>query len=189
MKVARTDDMLPCTPQLSVPSGSEGLVVTVVGIGNEFRSDDGVGLAVLRQLKENMPAGARAVELTGDQSYLLELMSSTEGMIIVDAAQSSAPAGTVFRMDVINEPLPEDFLPFSTHALDSVTAIELARALGSLPDSVLIYGIVGRSFEFGSNLTPEVDEAVEITCTRIIDDIGRIIALKNTGRRGSRIRQ
>lgn len=183
--MARTDRKLPFTPHLSVPSHPERWAVTVVGIGSEFRSDDAVGLAVLRKLKGNMPAGARAVELAGDQSYLLELMSITEGIIIVDAVQSSAPAGTVFRVDASNDPLPEDFLSFSTHAIDSVAAMELARTLGLLPGSVLIYGIVGKNFSLGCNLTPEVDEVVESTCAGIIDDISRIIAQKNTDRRRS----
>ncbi len=153
-------------------------VVTVVGIGSEFRGDDAVGITVLRQLKGNLPAGARAVELTGDQSYLLELMRLTDAMILVDAVQSSAPAGTVFRLDAGKEPLPKDFLLFSTHAFNSASAIKLARGLGSLPGTILIYGIVGKNFNFGLDLTPEVEEVVEIICSKIISDINHIMTRK-----------
>lgn len=159
--------------------------ITVVGIGNEFRGDDAIGLTVLRQLKRDLPAGARAVELTGDQSYLLELMLSTDAMIIVDAVQSSAPAGTVFRVDASEDPVPEDFLSFSTHTFDSAGAVELARTLGSLPGRVLIYGIVGRNFSFAPGVAAEVEEVIEIVAARIINDINHIITGRRAGRRRS----
>ncbi len=160
----------------TMPPAVERSLVTVVGIGNEFRGDDAVGLKVSGRLKGNMPAGARTVELTGDQSYLLELMRSTNAMIIIDAVQSSAPAGTIFRVDVSKEPAPRDFLSFSTHAFDSIGAIEMGRTLGILPPFVLIYGIVGRDFSFKNSLTPEVEEAIEVIQEKIISDLETMLA-------------
>lgn len=154
--------------------------ITIVGVGNELRGDDAIGLTVLRQLKGDLPAGARAVELTGDQTYLLELMRFTDAMIIVDAVQSPAPAGTVFRIDAGHGPVPKEFLPFSTHSFDSVNAAELARALGSLPALTLIYGIVGREFSYTTKLTAEVAEAVEIAKEKILMDIDHIMSTESS---------
>ncbi len=163
--------------------GAERIPVTIVGIGNEFRGDDAVGLAVLRGLAKRVPAGARTVELTGDQTYLLELMRSTDAIIMVDAVQSSAPAGTIFRVEVSEEPVPKDFISFTTHTIDSATAVELARALGSLPGSVLIYGIVGKEFSFTPNMSPEVEEAVEIVRERILSDMDTVLSGVIQGRK------
>ncbi len=155
--------------------------VTIVGVGNEFRGDDAVGLMVLKSLKEKVPseescgADVKTVELTGDQSHLLELMHSTDAMIIIDAVQSAAPAGTIFRVDASEEPIPKEFFSFSTHSIDSAQAIELARALNELPAHIFIYGIVGKDFSYTSKLSTEVKESIEIVETKILNDINCIL--------------
>jgi hydrogenase maturation protease len=164
-------------------TAGERVPVTVVGIGNEFRGDDAVGLTVVRQLKERVPAGARTFELTGDQTYLLELMRSTDALIMVDAVQSSAPAGTIFRIDASEEPAPKEFLSFSTHAVDSTAAIELARTLGLLPGRILIYGIVGKGFSFSTTMTAEVKETIDMVQERILGDIECILSEGYPGKR------
>ncbi len=156
-------------------------VITVVGAGNEFRGDDAVGLMVLKSLKEKVPseescgADVKTVELTGDQSHLLELMQSTDAMIIVDAVQSSAPAGTIFRVDASDDPIPKNFFSFSTHSIDSAQAIELARALDRLPAHIFIYGIVGKDFSYTAKLSAEVRESIKAVQTKIMNDISCIL--------------
>lgn len=174
--MARTNRASSAKP--SVCSEAERATVTIVGIGNEFRGDDAVGLMVLRQLEMKPQAGARTIELTGDQTYLLELMRSTDAMIIVDAVQSSAPAGTIFRLDASCEPVPKGFLSFSTHAIDSAAAVEMARTLGALPQKILIYGIVGKEFSYTNLITPEVEEAIDVIRERIIDDVDSLLGKK-----------
>lgn len=162
-------------PDHSPLAGKDRVPVTVVGIGNEYRGDDAVGLMVIRKLKGNVQPGARTIELTGDQSYLLELMRSSDAMIIVDAVQSPAPAGTIFRLEASREPIPKHFLTFSTHSIDASGAIEMARTLGMLPTEVLVYGIVGKGFSYTERITPEVEEAVELIREKIIADIGCLL--------------
>ena len=154
----------------------ERTALTIVGIGNEFRGDDAVGLLVLRRLVKSVPAGARTVELAGDQTYLLELLRSTDAIIVVDAVQSSAPAGTIFRVEAGERPVPKDFLSFSTHTFDSASTIELARALGFLPSKVLIYGIVGKGFSYTTRLTAELAESIEVVQAGILNDADSILS-------------
>ena len=165
--------------------------ITIVGVGNEFRGDDVAGLVILRELKGKVSADVRTVELAGDQSHLLELMQSTDTMIIVDAVQSPkspsdkgsfgspAPAGTIFRVDASDDPIPKNFFSFSTHSIDSAQAIELARALDRLPAHIFIYGIVGKDFSYTSKLSPEVKESIEIVETKILNDINCILKNEN----------
>ena len=44
------------------PSGH----VVVIGVGNEFRSDDGVGLVIARRIRERVPATVAVVEASGE---------------------------------------------------------------------------------------------------------------------------
>jgi hydrogenase maturation protease len=179
--MARLSSTAPTDSVAAVPA-ADRFALTIVGIGNEFRGDDAAGLAVLRQLGKNVPAGARTIELAGDQTYLLELMRSTDAVIVVDAVQSSAPAGTIFRIDASEEPMPKDFVTFSTHAIDSATVIELARALDVLPGTALVYGIVGREFSFTTRMTPEVAEALDVVRESILNDASDIMSGVSSGK-------
>ena len=132
----------------------------VIGVGNEWRSDDGAGLEVARRL------GGR--QLQGEPIGLVEAIDGTDELAIVDAVFSGAPPGTVHEFEAGAEPLPVAiFGASSTHALGLAEAIEIARSLGRLPARVRVLGIEGARFDYGRGLSPEVEAAVE-ECTRSI---------------------
>lgn len=132
----------------------------IIGVGNPDAGDDAAGPMVARRL------GGR--ETGGDVTELLELWSSADEVILVDAVRSGSPAGTIHRFDAGAGPLPERSFRGSTHALGVGDAIELARALGRLPRKLVVYGIEGRTFAPGEPMSPEVAAAVEELCTNII---------------------
>ena len=109
----------------------------------------------LRQL------GLDALEHSGDGLALMELWNIDDEVILVDAMQSGANAGTVLTWDPITHPLCAESYRCSTHAFGPREAIELARALDRLPARIQIYGIEAASFEPGEPPCREVLEAVE----------------------------
>jgi hydrogenase maturation protease len=131
----------------------------VIGVGNAYRSDDAAGLHVARLLRER---GVEALAYEGEPVTLLDTFAGRDAVVLVDAVRSGAAAGTVHRADASERPLPTELggVP-STHLLGVGEAIELARTLGRLPASVVVYGIEGESFEAGSELSPAVAAAVE----------------------------
>jgi hydrogenase maturation protease len=132
----------------------------VIGLGNEWRHDDGVGLEVARRL------GGRGLD--GEPIGLVEALAGDDGVVIVDAVSSGAPPGTLHRFDAAGEPLPARlFGTSSTHALGLAEALELARSLGRLPDRVLVYGIEAGDCSFGKGLTPRVAHAVN----RVVEEV------------------
>jgi hydrogenase maturation protease len=80
--------------------------------------------------------------------------------VVVDAAASGAPPGTIRRFDARAGRLPARLMRSSTHALGVPEAIELARALGRLPARVEVYAIEGARFTAGAELSPAVEQAV-----------------------------
>ncbi len=139
----------------------------VIGIGNEFRGDDAAGLRVVRQLKKNPPDGAELFEQSGEATALMSLMAEAGTVILVDAVQSGAEAGTIHRYEAAAQTLPAQFLRCSTHNFSVHDAIEMARALGNLPPRLTVFGIEGSCFEPGAELSPAVAVAVEETAQRI----------------------
>jgi hydrogenase maturation protease len=135
--------------------------VILIGVGNAWRGDDGAGLAVARRVRELSPAGVEVREVEGDATALVEAWSGAEGVVVVDAAESGAPPGTVRRFDARTRPLPARSLRSSTHAFGVADAVELARALDRLPARLDVYAIEGASFTAGERLSPAVERAVD----------------------------
>ena len=81
--------------------------------------------------------------------------------MLVDTVRSGAPPGTIHRLDASQVPLPSPVRRSSSHTIGIAEAIELARALGTLPTGILVYGVEGRQFEAGTELSDEVAEALD----------------------------
>lgn len=139
----------------------------IIGVGNSLRGDDGAGPAVIRHLRQNLIDTADLLEASGEGATLLESWEGFETVILVDAARTGSPPGTIFRFDAHAESLPTDFFHYSTHAFSVAEAVELARVLDRLPPKLIIYGIEGASFLHGVTLSPAVQEAVEDVAARI----------------------
>jgi hydrogenase maturation protease len=136
----------------------------IIGIGNEYRGDDAAGLIVARRLKERLADSAIVIEQGGDGAALMEAWRGAETVIIIDAVMSGAAPGTIYLFDANAQPLPKDAFRLSTHAFGVAEAIELSRALGEIPRSLVVYGIEGKNFAAGVGISPEVEKA---TCDAI----------------------
>lgn len=143
----------------------------VIGIGNPDRGDDGAGPAVMRRLHGVVPEDVALVEHDGEAARLIERLMGTAAAFLVDACSSVARAGTVQRFDVAQTPLPRGALGMSSHGLGLAEAIELARALGQLPRSCIVYAIEGQSFAVGAPLSPAVAAAVADVADRLRREI------------------
>ena len=141
----------------------------VLCFGNRSRGDDGAGPAVARAVRAR---GLPAREHTGEVSALVEALSGLEAVVVVDALCTGGAAGTVLRFDASAEPLPVGLgRASSTHALGVAEGIELARAMGSLPARVVVYGIEGARWELGDDLSPEIEAAVSVVADRVRDEV------------------
>jgi hydrogenase maturation protease len=144
----------------------------VIGIGNEFRGDDAAGLLVARRIKEQNLPDIEIVESSGDIAALLELWREAELVIVIDAVSSGETPGKVYRFEPIREPIPQKlFSRRSTHDFGLVEAIELSRALDSLPEKLIVYGIVGTDFEPEDCVSEAVALAIEEIIPKILKDI------------------
>jgi hydrogenase maturation protease len=136
----------------------------VIGCGNLDRGDDAVGLLVVRRLLE-LAADADheliAIEHRGDGLDLIDQWKNCEHVILVDALRSGGPPGSIRVVEAYHAPLPADMHCSSTHTFGLREAVELARALGQLPRSLLIYGIEASTFRVNAPVSLEVAKAVE----------------------------
>jgi hydrogenase maturation protease len=143
----------------------------VIGVGNAYRSDDGVGLAVVEYLRGRLPEGVAVVPCEDEPSRLLDAWDGASAVYVVDAVSSGAEPGTLHRFDASEEAVPSNVFRSSTHAFGVGEAIELARVLGKLPPRVLVYGVEGAEFRGGEALTPAVAAGVERVANVVLEDL------------------
>jgi len=136
----------------------------IICCGNPERGDDGAGALVAGRLRD---LGVEAETRTGEASELLEAWRGVDDVVVVDAVLTGAPPGTVWQWDGRQENFPKR-QSTSTHGLGLADAITLARVLDQLPHRLRVYGIEGRRFEHGTEVSPEVQLAVEEVVRQII---------------------
>ena len=125
----------------------------MIGLGNELRGDDAVGLEVARRVPG-------AVVCEREPLRLLDLWGGRDGVVLVDAARGSGPPGTVTVLDASECPLPRPFFAQSTHHVALGDAVELARTVRALPRRVRVVAIEGADYTLGQPLSPAVEAAL-----------------------------
>ena len=166
-------------------NASEGLArilpararILVIGVGNEYRSDDAVGLVVARRLRQLSLENVTVIEENGEGADLMESWKGADTVIIVDAASSGAKPGTIHRVDARARQIPRGLLHYSTHAFSVGEAVELARVMGQLPPHILVYGIEGERFEEGMEMSGAVRESVGAVVELVLKQV-RAYALR-----------
>jgi hydrogenase maturation protease len=143
----------------------------VIGVGNPDRGDDRVGRIVAQQLKTRCSTGVMVLEHDGETASLMECLSGADWAYVVDASVTGRPAGTISRFDVATAELPRHAFGCSTHGMGLAQAVELARALGRLPQRCVIYAVEGHRYGLGEMLSPEVAAAAGEVANLIRNEI------------------
>ena len=133
-----------------------------------MRGDDAVGLLAARRLCQDLGDRVEVIEAEMVGVGIVELMKGVRVAILIDAARSGQRPGTIHRLDASTGPIAVGMFPSSSHALGVSEALELARVLGVLPKTVIVYGIEVGDTEAGQPLSPPVVRALEEVVARVI---------------------
>lgn len=145
---------------------------SLLGVGNRYRGDDGVGLEVIAQLRGKLPAAMLATG-DGDLTSILDCFEQHDEVVIIDALDVHAGAlepGSVVQLKPLEHSLADTGLRSSTHAMGLAEAIEMARTLGCLPRGLRLIGIVGDNFSNMEGLTPPVQAAATRVAQQLAEE-------------------
>ncbi len=162
----------------------------MAGVGNTLRSDDGFGVVVARRLEAmDLPDGVRVME-TGISGMTLvqELMEGYDALIVMDTVDRGRPPGTIM---LIEPDIPDAHLMShdqrhqliaDTHLATPSRVMMMAKAMGALPDQVLLVGCQPVDAEaLGMDLSPEVAAAVDVAITEVGAQLERLCAPVGSG--------
>ena len=145
--------------------------VVVIGVGNPWRRDDGVGWAVADAARRRLRPAVTVLESDGEASRLLDAWADHDLAVVVDAVCSGAAPGTIHVWDRDAEMAPTA-PPAGTHTLGLAEAIALGRALERLPARLVVVGVEASDTTAGHGLSPAVADAVN----EVIDVIDQVVA-------------
>jgi hydrogenase maturation protease len=146
----------------------------VLGMGNPILSDDGLGLQVVRRLREApLPDHVDVCESEVAGLRLLELVRGYDKVVIVDAVRSDRAPGDIVRCG------PEDFTGShrfaSAHSIALDTTLELGRRIGyHMPFEVVVFAVAADDVEtFGEELSAPVAAAAERVVAMVRAEVGK----------------
>jgi hydrogenase maturation protease len=153
--------------------------LTIIGLGNDLISDDGIGIYAVRSLKSKMSACEKVFsddvniqELSTGGFQLLDYMIGCETCIIIDAVVTGVhPPGTIFKQVHSNVERPVK-LVFS-HQINLSELLGLAEMLKfDIPSTTIIYGIeAGDVTTFSTKCTSDVQNALPELVDLVFEDI------------------
>jgi hydrogenase maturation protease len=150
----------------------------VIGVGNPYRADDGVGPAVVGLLQQRHVEEAVLAQSLGEATELIDLWTGADLAIVVDAVLAEpAHPGRVHRL-VVHRPPAERSRAASSHGMDLGEAVELARVLDRLPGELVLYAVEVDQVGYGEGLTAPVAEAAERLASDIAAELAAGLALE-----------
>jgi hydrogenase maturation protease len=141
----------------------------VLGIGNDFRCDDGVGVAVARRIAELRMVGVHVLIDAGDPGSVLDAWTGVPLVIAVDAAKcNAANPGRIRRW---SPQCLADSAVVSSHGFGLAQTLSLGEALGRLPNRLVILTVDVDDVSQQPALTPAVAAAVPQVVKVILSEL------------------
>jgi hydrogenase maturation protease len=143
----------------------------VIGIGNSFRRDDGVGLAVADEIAKRGLSGVRVVTAIGEPGAILDAWSGADLAVVADAAMGDRAAPGRIRRWTPGD--VEGPAVVSSHALGLPQTYALGEALGQIPHRLVVFSVDVADVGQGPGLTPAVEAAVPEVVDAILAELHR----------------
>jgi hydrogenase maturation protease len=149
--------------------------IAILGVGNLLLTDDGVGVHVVEELraKYEFPDNVLVVDGGTVGLTLVDLISKTDQLIVVDAVKNGGEPGILYRLE--GGSLPHRVLAKnSLHQIDLLEVLTLCQTLDSVPETCII-GVEPMDVEsMNIELTPPVQAKVEPMVGMVLGELRRL---------------
>ena len=177
--------------------------ILVAGIGNKYMGDDSFGPRVVDALLNHLSSvdldananvnvdadvDVRDVGLCG--VTLAPDLADYSLVIFLDAVQRGGSPGTLYRAEIKaedvsiwNENAKEKAIlsPISIHETRLEEILRFAKAIGTLPEKVILIGCEIKEVKLGEEMSEEVENAVKKAVNIVLEEISRYISSESDG--------
>jgi len=142
-------------------AGISGLT-RIVGVGQPFAGDDGVGREVVSRLQAD---GIAAKGVDDGAGLLNILVDGASPVLVIDAVVGGGAPGTIHVLDRAD--LEAGPRPVSSHGLSVLEAIELGERFNPALEVILIGISIDPPSSLGGGLSPEVAGSIGEAAKRV----------------------
>lgn len=144
-----------------------------MGFGNLLLKDEGVGIHVIRALREmTLPQDAILEVVDGGTcADILAFLPAADKLVIVDAARGSGEPGSIYRF------VPEDIeegegMVASLHQLGLGLALQTMSYAGGEPRQVVVIGVEPEEIDWGLELSPTLRGKIPAIIDLVLEESG-----------------
>jgi len=154
--------------------------LTILGVGNELLSDEGVGVYVIKELKKiDLPPEIDIIEGGTEGFGLINIITETDYLIVIDSIKGGSEPGTIYRFNINDAPNCPDIFKTSVHQIGILEVINLSQLIGKTPETVVI-GIEPEKITTSMELSQKIREKIPKVIDLILNET-RSILKKNEG--------
>ena len=145
--------------------------IVVIGIGNSYRRDDGVGPAVAAAVDARAMPGVRVLSDAGDPCGILDAWTDARLAVVVDAAVATPSVpGRIHRCTIDQL---HGSSAVSSHGMDIATMLALGEALDRMPADMVLFAIEVTETGYGVGLCSRVAAAIPHAVAAVMSEISR----------------
>jgi hydrogenase maturation protease len=131
--------------------------ILVLGLGNIILRDEGLGVRTCERLLERyaMVEGVEALDGGTLGLHLLPYLEGVRDLLIIDAVRAEQPPGSLIRLE--GDAIPAALAhKMSMHQFGLSELLAVGSIQGSLPQRIVLWGMVPTVMEPGLDLTEPV---------------------------------
>jgi hydrogenase maturation protease len=132
----------------------------ILGLGNVLRSDEGVGVHAVEQLRTDpsVPSGTVLVDGGTQGLNLIATIAGADRLLVIDALDANQPPGTIVQLD--GAELGRFRGSMSVHQLAFADLLVALSLLEERPAEIAVLGVQPLSTDWGTELSQPVGDAL-----------------------------
>lgn len=151
--------------------------IGVIGIGNPLRRDDGIGLILLEKLmkkQQGLPQRIECIDGGTGGMNLLHLLHRFDIVLVIDAVNFGGKVGESKVFNPENAKNDKSSLNLSSHDPGFLQVVQLSKKLSGHPAVIKIFGVQPRDTSYGTTLSPELENKINLFVDEIITEINKL---------------
>jgi len=147
--------------------------VLILGVGNVLLSDEGAGVHLVKALQDRyiLPDGVEVLDGGTSGLDLLPHIENRSHLFIVDVINTAdAEPGKVKRI-ALEDPPAYFRQKVTPHQLGLNEVLALADLSGTMPDTIVLFGLMPKDLKTGLELSPEAAAGLEDLLELLITEL------------------
>lgn len=143
--------------------------IAVIAIGNTLRGDDGVGMALMRSLRNKFSTDICCFDLGPYSSYVSKCLSGHDAAIVIDSTGNGTSPGTITVLDLAAS-LKFNRLTHlnSSHGASLADELRIAASTHKLPANLIFFGIEGGQTTDAAGLSEGLNQSMPDIADRFL---------------------